>query len=186
MSRKFPENILKIPEIYFLRLVFISGKFTFSDWFLFPGTFPVWKVVVWRAHYWSRKFPDNFFAVWERQRGYLLVWVSIRTRVNNATNVNLGCWFESSDTCDKVEIPLYDNAHKLGDVHTWASFFLRHLANMSFMVPFWASTDSDSVPIWGACVRSHAVRRRLFVVLMTAAHISPNVFSLWMFLSNVQ
>jgi hypothetical protein len=30
------------------------------------------------------------------------------------------------------------------------------------------------------------VRRRLFMVLMTAAHISPNVFSLQMFLSNVQ
>jgi hypothetical protein len=28
-------------------------------------------------------------------------------------------------------------------------FFLRHLTNMSFMVPFWASTGSGSVPIWG-------------------------------------
>ncbi len=35
-------------------------------------------------------------------------------------------------------------------VHTWASFFLRHLVNMSFMVPFWASTDSGSVPISGS------------------------------------
>jgi hypothetical protein len=35
--QEFPENILKIPEIYFLRLVFIFRKFTFSDWFLFPG-----------------------------------------------------------------------------------------------------------------------------------------------------
>jgi hypothetical protein len=41
-------------------------------------------------------------------------------------------------------------------VHTiWAMYilglcsFLRHIANMSFMVPFWASTDSGSVPIWG-------------------------------------
>ena len=31
-------------------------------------------------------------------------------------------------------------------------------------------------PQSGARVRSHAVRRRLFIVLMTAAHISPNVF----------
>jgi hypothetical protein len=30
------------------------------------------------------------------------------------------------------------------------------------------------------------VRRRLFIVLMTAAHISPNVFSLQVFLTNVQ
>ncbi len=40
-------------------------------------------------------------------------------------------------------------------------------------------------PQSGACVRSHAVRRRLFIVLMTAAHISPNVFSLRDFLSNI-
>ncbi len=40
-------------------------------------------------------------------------------------------------------------------------------------------------PQSGAHVRSHAVRRRLFIVLMTAAHISPNVFSLRNFLSNI-
>jgi hypothetical protein len=40
-------------------------------------------------------------------------------------------------------------------------------------------------PQFGARVRSHAVRRRLFIVLVTAAHISPNVFSLRNFLSNI-
>jgi hypothetical protein len=40
-------------------------------------------------------------------------------------------------------------------------------------------------PQSGARVWSHAVRRRLSIVLMTAAHISPNVFSLRNFLSNV-
>jgi hypothetical protein len=40
-------------------------------------------------------------------------------------------------------------------------------------------------PQSGARVWSHPVRRRLFIVLMTAAHISPNVFSLHNFLSNV-
>ncbi len=39
-------------------------------------------------------------------------------------------------------------------------------------------------PQSGAPVQSHPVRRRLFIVLMTAAHISPNVFSLQNFLSN--
>ncbi len=77
-------------------------------------------------------------------------------------------------------------AHDLSNVHTLAMFFLRHIANMSFIVPFWASTDSGSVPIWGARVQSHTIRRRLFIVLMTAAHISPNLFSLRMFLSNIQ
>ncbi len=40
-------------------------------------------------------------------------------------------------------------------------------------------------PQSGACVRSHTIRRRLFIVLVTAAHISPNVFSLRNFLGNV-
>jgi hypothetical protein len=40
-------------------------------------------------------------------------------------------------------------------------------------------------PQSGACVQSHAVQRRLFMFLMTAAHISPNVFSLRNFLGNV-
>ncbi len=77
-------------------------------------------------------------------------------------------------------------AHNLSNVHTWAMFFLRHHTHMSFMVPFWASTGSGSVPIWGARVWSHAIQRRLFIVLMTAAHISPSVFSLRKFLSNIQ
>jgi hypothetical protein len=40
-------------------------------------------------------------------------------------------------------------------------------------------------PQFGACVQSHTVRRRLFIFLMTAAHISPNVFSLRNLLSNI-
>ncbi len=41
-------------------------------------------------------------------------------------------------------------------------------------------------PFGGAHVQSHAIQRRLFIVLMTAVHISPNVFSLQKFLSNIQ
>jgi hypothetical protein len=40
-------------------------------------------------------------------------------------------------------------------------------------------------PQSGARVRSHAVRRRLFIFLMTAAYISPNIFSLRNFLGNI-
>jgi hypothetical protein len=40
-------------------------------------------------------------------------------------------------------------------------------------------------PQSGTRVRSHAVWRRLFIVLMTAAHISANVFSLQNSLSNI-
>ncbi len=44
---------------------------------------------------------------------------------------------------------LFKLAHYLNNVHTWAIFFLRHLANMSSMFPFWASTDSGFVPNLG-------------------------------------
>jgi hypothetical protein len=64
---------------------------------------------------------------------------------------------------------LSEFAHYLGNVHTWAISFLRHLANVSSMVPFWASTDSGFVPNLGPRLRSHAVRRRLFILLMTKA-----------------
>ncbi len=40
-------------------------------------------------------------------------------------------------------------------------------------------------PQFESRVRIHAIRRRLFIVLMTAAHISPKVFSLRNFLSNI-
>jgi hypothetical protein len=40
-------------------------------------------------------------------------------------------------------------------------------------------------PQFGARIRSHAILRRLFIVLMTAAHISPNVFSLRNFLGDI-
>jgi hypothetical protein len=73
----------------------------------------------------------------------------------------------------------------LGSVRTWAISFLRHLANMSSMVPFWVSTYFGFVPNPGPRIRSHAVRRRLFIFLMTAAHISSNLFSFRNFLSNI-
>jgi hypothetical protein len=51
-------------------------------------------------------------------------------------------------------------AHNLSNVHSRAMFFLRHLANMSFMVSFWASTGLGSVPIWGGGAVSEATPSR--------------------------
>ncbi len=56
--------------------------------------------------------------------------------------------------------------------------------------PAWSPSEHQLAlalsPFGGpASVWSRAIRRRLFIVLMTAAHISPNVFSLWNFLSNI-
>jgi hypothetical protein len=56
------------------------------------------------------------------------------------------------------------------------------------MCPAWSPCEHQLTPALSpirARVRSHAVRRRLFIVLMTAAHISPNVFSLQNFLGNI-
>jgi hypothetical protein len=61
-------------------------------------------------------------------------------------------------------------------------FFLWH----SRICPAWSPSEHLLTPAlspFGACIRSHAIQRRLFLSLMTAAHISPNVFSLREFLS---
>jgi hypothetical protein len=79
---------------------------------------------------------------------------------------------------------LFTFVHHLSVVHTWAISLLRHLANM----PAWSPSEHQLTPAltpFGARVRSQAVQRRLFIALMTAAHISPNVFSLRNFLSNI-
>ncbi len=52
----------------------------------------------------------------------------------------------------------------------------------------WSPSEHQLTPSLspiGARVRSHAIWRRLFIFLMTATHISPNVFSLRIFLSNI-
>ncbi len=119
-------------------------------------------------------------------RGCLLVNVCVY--INNLTTVTLDVGFPVI-FCDKVgnkiENPLYE-------MHTiWAMYILRRPSSWgtSRICPSWSPSEHLLTPAlspFGACVRSHAVRRRLFIVLITAAHISPNVFSLRMFPSNLQ
>jgi hypothetical protein len=72
----------------------------------------------------------------------------------------------------------------------WAMYILGLSSawGTSQICPAWSPFEHQLAPalspIWGR-VRSHAVRRRLLIVLMTAAHISPNVFSLRNLLSNI-
>ncbi len=70
-------------------------------------------------------------------------------------------------------------------LHTfWAMYILglRSSWGTSQIRPSWFPSEHLLTPALspfrGACVWSYAARRRLFIVLMTAAHISPNVFSL--------
>ncbi len=101
-----------------------------------------------------------------------------KVHVRVSININLKCW-SSSNACNQVEIPLYYNAHVLSNVHTWASFFLRHLASTSFMVPFWASTDSGSVPISGSRVRSHDCPEEVVYRLNdSCSHFTQRLFPL--------
>ncbi len=72
---------------------------------------------------------------------------------------------------------LFAFVHHLSVVHTWAMFFLRLSPSEHQLAP--------ALSPFGARVRSHAVRRSLFIALMTVAHISPNVFSPQNFLSNI-
>jgi hypothetical protein len=77
-------------------------------------------------------------------------WVCIY--ISNITTVNF--WDVSSPATLAERLAVSWNSplqlvHNLSNVHTWAMYFLRHLANMSFMVPLQASTGSGSLPIWG-------------------------------------
>jgi hypothetical protein len=84
-----------------------------------------------------------------------------------------------------VEIPLY-NLHII-----WAIYILGLCSSWgtSQICPSWSPSEHLLTPalspFGGPRVWSHAIQRRLFIVLMTAAHISP-VFSLRKFLSNIQ
>ncbi len=75
-------------------------------------------------------------------------------------------------------------------MHTiWAMYILGLCSSWgtSRICPSWSPSEHLLTPAlspFGASVRSHSILRRLFIVLTTAAHISPNVFSLRMFLSN--
>ncbi len=61
--------------------------------------------------------------------------------------------------------------HYLSNVHTWAIFFLRHLANMSSMVPFWASTDSSFVPNLGPASEATPSIHVLFLTIHLTSFI---------------
>ncbi len=64
---------------------------------------------------------------------------------------------------------LFDN------VHTRAISFLRHLANMSSMVPFWASTDSVFVPNWGPRPKPRHPEEVVYIPNDSCSHFT-NVF----------
>ncbi len=66
----------------------------------------------------------------------------------------------------------------LSNVHTWAIFFLWHLANMSCMVPFWASTDSGSVPIWGPLPKPSRPEEVVFILNDSCSHFTQHLFPL--------
>ncbi len=74
-------------------------------------------------------------------------------------------------------LTLFDN------VHTWAISFLRHLANMSSMVPFWASTDSIFVPNWGLCLKPRPPEEVVYIPNDSCSHFTERL-SLRNFLSN--
>ncbi len=64
----------------------------------------------------------------------------------------------------------------LGNVHTWAIFFLRHLPNMSCMVPFWASTDSGFVPIWGPRPKPCRLEEVVYILNESCSHFTQRLF----------
>ncbi len=72
----------------------------------------------------------------------------------------------------------------LSNVHTWAIFFLRHLVNMSSMVPSWASTDSGFVPNLGPCPKPCRPEEVVYIRNDSCSHFTKHLFLL-NFLGNV-
>ncbi len=88
-----------------------------------------------------------------------------------------------SNTCSMWSIS-WDSS--LRSTRDWTMYILGLCSSCgtSRICPAWSPSEhllSPALSPFGARVRSHAVRRRLFISLMTASHISPNVFSLWEF-----
>jgi hypothetical protein len=63
-------------------------------------------------------------------------------------------------------------------------FFLRHLANMSCMVPFWASTGSGFVLIWGPSPKPPCPEEVVYSLNDSCSHLTQRL-SLQNFLSNI-
>ncbi len=70
----------------------------------------------------------------------------------------------------------------LCNVHTWVISFLRQLANMSSMVPFWASTDSGFVPIRGPRPKPRHPEEVVYSPNDSCSHFTQHL-SLWNFLA---
>ncbi len=108
--------------------------------------------------------------------------------ISNETTVIFGCQF-SSNTCNKVGNKLkflFTMCTRFGQC-TYLGYVLletphEHVLHGPLLNIYWLRL----CPHLGAHVRSHAIRGTLFIVLMTAAHISPNIFSFRKFLSNIQ
>ncbi len=74
--------------------------------------------------------------------------------------------------------------HYSSNIHTWAIFFLRQIANMSSMAPFWASTDSIFVPNWGPCPKPRRPEEVVYIPNDSCSHFTQRL-SLRNFLSNI-
>ncbi len=75
-----------------------------------------------------------------------------------------------------LTVNLFTFAHHLKSVHTWTVFFLRHLKNMSSMVPIWASTGSGFVPIWGPRPKPCRSEEVVYSLTDSCSHFTQRLF----------
>ncbi len=87
--------------------------------------------------------------------------------------------------CLKNQVSLYIDAHILINVHTW----LQSSWGISRARPAWSPSGHiltpALAPFRAPTLEAMLLQRKLFIVLMTAVHISPNIFSLQLSLANV-
>jgi hypothetical protein len=99
------------------------------------------------------------------------------------SNVYLECWFSNKHVFWQRRLSVSLQEHIYIDHRTYLGFGLleaprEHILHGPLLSIYWLWL----CPHFGAPT---LLRRRLFIVLMTAAHISPNVFSLQLFLASV-
>ncbi len=88
---KYESENLKLSRIVWI----FSGNVQKISWKSRKFTWPtVWYVVVWPSHYWSRKFPDNFFC--RVQWPHIIIRWTVTIYSADANSIHgIRSWFQS-------------------------------------------------------------------------------------------
>ncbi len=116
--------------------------------------------------------------VYTRERVHevlLIQWLTVTSQCKHCVSWDVTCWYATANKGGIGQEFLSHDWHYL----TMYILGLSPSWGTTRICPAWSPSEHQltlSLSPIGARVPSHAVRRRLFIFLMTAAHISPSVF----------